>query len=116
MRNAFHVPISVLAWTVGFTGLTCLAESLTHCVRTPAGVIEAPVDASDAAAKDSADLACQKLKAWECAIGNSQYCAQTFRLPARFGFDPACVLEAGNPADLYLACRVRCESKDGSAP
>ena len=76
-------------------------------VRCQPAHVPTNVDASDAAreatpnpfvdASDPASRACAKLAGWQCPVGLEPACADAFRLPARFGIDPACVLERGEP-------------------
>jgi|HubBroStandDraft_4_1064222.scaffolds.fasta_scaffold03444_8 hypothetical protein len=58
---------------------------------------------------DPASCACLHLQALGCALGSSPNCAAAFRLPAKFGADPTCALDAGSIAAL-AACNVTCLS------
>jgi hypothetical protein len=70
-----------------------------------------PTDASDAAPVppyDQATAACAHLQALGCPVGRDPNCAATFRLGARFGANPACVLSAPDTAHLAV-CNVTCK-------
>lgn len=95
---------------------------VTGCPDPPKPPPVVPSDASDAApynadASDDPTQACVRLAAYGCALGRDPYCPSAFRLPGRFGADPACVLRALPPtaaphaivgADLR-SCNVTCQ-------
>jgi hypothetical protein len=54
---------------------------------------------------DLAAAACARLSDAGCPLGDDPNCEAAFRLPSRFGADPACVLAADAG---FAACNVTC--------
>jgi hypothetical protein len=98
------------------------AAVLTGCPQNPQPVPPSPPDATDAQAvgeampeptpppvdaSDPAVRACVSLLNRGCALGRAPNCIATMQLPARFGINAQCVIDAGRAGSLQ-PCGVAC--------